>query len=83
MDPFGERVYQIESLQLGHAVSKGSLPREENKREVIEFLWGCHKPGSSAQRFQGLDEAADIAASVVDDTNLGCCRQGILFGMRG
>lgn len=38
-DPLGQAVDEVKALQLCHAVSKGSLSGEENKREVLKFLW--------------------------------------------
>ena len=38
-NPLGETVDEVKALQLCHAVSKGSLSGEENKREVFKLLW--------------------------------------------
>lgn len=75
LDPVDERFNESKVVELGHAVSKGSLTGKKDDLEIIHLLRCGDEPGRGAEGFQRLDEAADVAAAVVDDADLGFRRQ--------
>lgn len=70
-DPVDEAGNQIPLAKLLHAIAERSLSGEEKKIDILHLFWPGDQLGTSAEGFQGLEEAPDVAPSVIDDTNLG------------
>ena len=81
LDPVDQWFNESKVVELGHAVPKGSLTGKKDNLKIIHLLRSGDESGGGAEGFQRPDEAADVAAAVVDNADLGFRRQKL--GSRG
>ena len=70
-DPVHKGIDQVTLSQFPHAIAESALSRKEDQVERFHLLRPRHQVRCRSEGLEGLHEAANVTATVVDDADGG------------